>query len=126
MVQQRSEETRGKIIQAALECFSRAGYDATGVAEICTTAGVSKGAFYHHFPSKEAVFIALLNQWLDGLDARFAETRADAQGVPEVLRAMARSARTVFTDAKGQLPLYLEFWTQASREPGIWEKTVEP
>jgi len=122
MMQQRSEETRGKIIQAALACFSRAGYDATGVAEICTTAGVSKGAFYHHFPSKEAVFIVLLNEWLAELDLRFAEIRANAQNVPEVLRAMAGAARMIFADAKGQLPLYLEFWTQASREPGIWEK----
>ncbi len=125
-MQQRSEETRGKIIQAALECFSRTGYDATGVAEICATAGVSKGAFYHHFPSKEAVFIVLLNEWLAGLDMRFAEIRANAQSVPAVLRAMAGTARMIFADAKGQLPLYLEFWTQASREPGIWEKTVEP
>ncbi len=39
--QQRSEDTRARILRAALECFSRAGYDATGVAEICAAAGVS-------------------------------------------------------------------------------------
>ena len=61
--QQRSEETRARILHAALECFSRTGYDASGVAEICAAAGVSKGAFYHHFPTKQAVFIELLNFW---------------------------------------------------------------
>jgi AcrR family transcriptional regulator len=124
--QQRSEETRARILRSALECFSRSGYDATGVAEICAAAGVSKGAFYHHFSTKQAVFIELLSAWLGALDARFAEVRAAAPSVPAALRAMARSARQVFTDARGQLPMYLEFWLQASREPAIWERTVEP
>ena len=37
-------ETRSRILQAAEECFTRYGYDSTGVAEICKAASVSKGA----------------------------------------------------------------------------------
>ncbi|HEX9019383.1 MAG TPA: TetR/AcrR family transcriptional regulator [Anaerolineaceae bacterium] len=124
--QQRSEETRARILAAALHCFSRTGYDATGVAEICIAAGVSKGAFYHHFPSKQAVFVELLNAWLQGLDTQFATLRMQTASVPETLRAMAATIRQVFSDARGQLPMFLEFWTQATREPLLWEKTVEP
>ncbi len=124
--QQRSEETRARILRSALDCFAHSGYDATGVAEICAAAAVSKGAFYHHFPTKQAVFIELLNAWLDALDRRFATVRADAPTVPDALRAMARAARQVFIDARGQLPMYLEFWLQASRDPNLWERTVEP
>ena len=61
-MQARSHETRSRILQSAIDLFSKEGYDATGVAEICTAAGVSKGAFYHHFPTKQALFLALLDR----------------------------------------------------------------
>jgi AcrR family transcriptional regulator len=125
-MQQRSEETRSRILAAALECFSHSGYDATGVAEICAAAGVSKGAFYHHFPSKQALFIDLLNGWLAALDERFNAVREAAGSVPAALREMARAARQVFADARGQVPLFFEFWTQANRDPIILDKTLEP
>ena len=41
----------------------RQGYAATSVDEICAAAGVSKGAFFHHFASKEALGIAAAEQW---------------------------------------------------------------
>ena len=53
-VQQRGEETHNRILDAAMEAFARDGYDDTSVAEICNLAGVTKGGFYHHFPSKWA------------------------------------------------------------------------
>jgi AcrR family transcriptional regulator len=50
IMQERSQATREQLLASAERCFSLSGYDATGVAEICTEAQVSKGAFYHHFP----------------------------------------------------------------------------
>lgn len=125
-MQQRSGETRAKIMKAALECFSRAGYDASGVAEICAEAGVSKGAFYHHFPSKQAVFIALMNDWLTSLDGQFDSIRTATGSVPAALRAMVLAARPIFGDVSGRLGIFLEFWTQASRDPLLREKIIEP
>jgi AcrR family transcriptional regulator len=54
VVQQRAEETHTRILDAALEAFARYGYDGTSVSEICRRAEVTKGGFYHHFPSKQA------------------------------------------------------------------------
>ena len=69
-MQPRSEKTRAAIMIASAALFSQAGYDATSVAQICEQAGVSKGAFYHHFPSKQDLFLSILDEWLHDLDAR--------------------------------------------------------
>ena len=125
-MQQRSEETHLRLLQAALACFAEQGYDATSVAEICLRAGVSKGAFYHHFPSKQAVFVALLDDWLGRLDAQMAAHRRTASSADEGLRVMASMFQQVFQDASGKLPMFLEFWSKAARDPVIWEATMAP
>jgi TetR/AcrR family transcriptional repressor of nem operon len=55
-----SSTTRDKIIQAAEELMLTRGYPATRVDEICEAAGVSKGSFYHFFPTKEDLGLAVL------------------------------------------------------------------
>jgi AcrR family transcriptional regulator len=61
VVQARAEATRDKIIGAALDLFSRRGYGETGLSDVITHAGVSKGAFYYHFESKEALAGAIIH-----------------------------------------------------------------
>ncbi|MCD6518596.1 MAG: TetR/AcrR family transcriptional regulator [Anaerolineae bacterium] len=124
--QQRSRETRERILAAAQSCFSQHGYDATGVAEICRRAGVSKGAFYHHFPSKQALFLELFDRWLAGLDAQLLALQEAAPSVPEGLVAMAEMAERLFQQARGQLPLFLEFWTKAVHDPVVWRTLIAP
>jgi AcrR family transcriptional regulator len=53
-----------KILAAALSCFSELGYDATRIKHIAARAGVSEGALYRHYPSKEAMAQALYRQYL--------------------------------------------------------------
>jgi AcrR family transcriptional regulator len=124
--QQRAEETRANILKAAVECFAEHGYAGTGVNEICQRAGVTKGAFYHHFPSKQAVFLELFNRWLEGLDTQLAAARAGSASVPEGLLQMANMAEGVFDAADGQLPMFLEFWTEARHDPAIWQEMIAP
>lgn len=47
------EETRSKLLKVALELFGERGFQATSVSLIAQRAGVTKGAFYHHFDSKD-------------------------------------------------------------------------
>lgn len=122
--QQRSQETRARLLEAAEACFSESGYDGTGVAKICRRAGVSKGAFYHHFETKQAIFLELLNKSLEVLDRQMARARQSAVDVPTALTHIAGLMRDVFEYAGGKLPIFLAFWMQAAHDPAIWEATI--
>lgn len=57
-----------RILQAAVECFARAGYSGATMEEIAIAAGIAKGAAYRYFASKEAIFLALYDAWGCQLD----------------------------------------------------------
>jgi AcrR family transcriptional regulator len=54
--------TRDRLIQAAMDVFAQRGYHRTTVDHIVEASETSKGAFYHYFPSKQGVFISLLDR----------------------------------------------------------------
>lgn len=55
---------RPRLLRAAFGCLALKGYADTSVEDICLAAGCSKGAFYFHFPSREAVLVALVEEQL--------------------------------------------------------------
>jgi len=57
------DSARAKLLQAALGLIRAKGYSATSVDELCAAAGVTKGAFFHHFASKEALAVAAADYW---------------------------------------------------------------
>ncbi len=122
----RSEQTQNRIMQAALRLFAEQGYNAAGVAEICLAAGVSKGAFYHHFPGKNALFVALLETWLEELDQRLEAIANEPAAFPDMLMQMADMIGEVFNTYHSQIPMLFEFWMQASRDEEVWKATMAP
>lgn len=124
--QQRSEETRNRILDAAAAAFAESGFDAASVSQICRAAGVTKGAFYHHYGSKKDVFLELLNRWLRGLDDQLESLRAAQPSVPDSLLAMTAVVSDILGAAGDQLPIYLEFLNQAMRDDAVWQAAVEP
>lgn len=56
--QQATKDSRDKLLDAALHVIRQKGYDATTVDDICAEAGLTKGAFFHHFASKEELGLA--------------------------------------------------------------------
>ncbi|UGT63399.1 TetR/AcrR family transcriptional regulator [Nocardia asteroides] len=92
--------TRERILQAALECFNEDGYDRTSVARIRDRSGVSNGALFHHFPSKEAIAEGL---YLEAM-------RAVQQGYWSVLAGQPATVRESMEGIIGNLLS----WVQAN------------
>ncbi len=69
----KGESSRTKLLNAALGVIRAKGYTATSVDELCAAAGVSKGAFFHNFASKEALAVEAANHWSEVTGGLFAE-----------------------------------------------------
>lgn len=66
-------DARSKLLDAALSVIRTKGYSATTVDELCAAAGVTKGAFFHHFKSKDALGVAAADHWSAITGAVFAQ-----------------------------------------------------
>jgi TetR/AcrR family transcriptional regulator, transcriptional repressor for nem operon len=65
-------ESKTRLLDAALHVIRAKGYSATRVEDLCEAAGLTKGSFFHHFDSKEALAIAAADYWIEGTGALFA------------------------------------------------------
>lgn len=89
------EATRREIVEVAARLFAEDGYDATSIEDVLRSTGLSRGALYHHFPSKRDLFEAVFDQTECGLmDAVLAE----AMKQPDPL-AMLRAGCRAWLDA---------------------------
>jgi AcrR family transcriptional regulator len=93
--EERSERSRAQILDSALKLFSHHGYGATSVRDIAEAAGVSKGNVYHHFPDKESIFRALLDQYFEAMTLpEFPFNQVLANGTfPDNLEELGQAAR---------------------------------
>ena len=64
---------RTRLLEAARDIIRAKGYCATRVEDLCEAAGVTKGAFFHHFASKEALGVAAAEFWTESTGALFAD-----------------------------------------------------
>ena len=73
-----AKDTKGRILAAALEMFSRNGYAGTNIRELTASLGLVKSSMYRHFESKEAIWNALL----DKMEAYYARHFGSADNLP--------------------------------------------
>jgi AcrR family transcriptional regulator len=95
-------DTRKRILDAALACFTEFGYEQTTIARICERSGVSNGALFHHFPTKEAIAGAL---YVDAI-ASF------QQGLWSLLR---RRPRSLHAAVRGSITHQLQ-WIERNQD----------
>ena len=63
---------RDKLLEAGVKLVRQRGFGSTSVDQLCADAGVTKGAFFHHFASKEALGVALADYWSSSTGTFFA------------------------------------------------------
>jgi len=81
--------TRGQLIEVATGLFTEHGYEGTSIEAVLTAAGVSRGALYHHFAGKEALFEAVVAAVSDRVTAELAEAIRDCLDPVDAVRTAA-------------------------------------
>jgi AcrR family transcriptional regulator len=124
----RRQETRTRLLDAAIEVFAEEGLQGASVEAVCARAGFTRGAFYSNFSSKEQLFLALLEREFEHRAADLAEK---ARELEPTLRersgciSPAEAARYIAEffaparDATAWFVLEAEFLLLAMRDPSI-------
>jgi TetR/AcrR family fatty acid metabolism transcriptional regulator len=92
--------TRDRLLQAALNVFARHGYHGTTVDDIVAASESSKGAFYHYFPSKQGIFLKLLDSLADMVEAAVETAIAREQGALAKVEAALRVVLEVASERR--------------------------
>lgn len=113
---ERKKITVDKILKSATDCFEKKGYQYTLVDDICRKAGITKGGFYHHFKSKQDLFLRLLNDWMIKVSARIDISEFESDDIYNVLISIPKKLQPAFEETKSQLPLFLEIYLKAIKD----------
>ena len=121
--ERRAQETRRSIVGAAERVFGRKGYGEATVDDIISEAGISRGAFYHHFSNKKEVFRGLLTEHLEGeLDWR--KVVLPTSSLRELIQQVVGFQVEHLVSEHESGALSLEFWSFAGREEWAREAVV--
>ena len=92
------EARRNQILDAAWSCFARRGYHQTTMQDIATDAGISAGAIYRYYASKEAVLAAITERNTERYAELLADIRAESRTPMDVLDAIGQTMLATFED----------------------------
>ena len=116
------EQRREQILVAAWKCFSRNGFHSTSMADVIREAGLSAGAVYLYFKSKDEIIVAVATQVFGGIQGRLAEF-AQQEPPPssaEIAGFLIRQPVLAREQAPADLfPLLLAVWGEATRNPAL-------
>jgi TetR/AcrR family fatty acid metabolism transcriptional regulator len=101
MSEENSQETRTRILEAAVKVFATKGYHETKVDDIVSESHTSKGAFYFYFPSKQEIFLALVDTFAKLLEDRLEQAIKSKTHGLEQMDAALTSILSLFSQYRG-------------------------
>ncbi len=116
---QRARARREQIRRAAYRCFRDRGYHGTSVDAICEAAGISKGSFYWHYPSKQDVFVDILDQWGRQVAAELYKQFEEAVVADDYVEAVTQALLRETRRGRALVPLWIEFTLLSRTDPTI-------
>jgi TetR/AcrR family transcriptional regulator, cholesterol catabolism regulator len=100
------QDRRELILSTAAEMFARRGLRATTVRAIADAVGMLSGSLYHHFPSKDAIFDAVLTRYLDAIRSRYAAVLASGNSPAESLHDLVVTSLEVAEEQPHATAIY--------------------
>ncbi|MBC8162212.1 MAG: TetR/AcrR family transcriptional regulator [Roseiflexaceae bacterium] len=113
-----------KLLAAALACFAEVGYDATRIRSIAERAGMSEGALYRHYPSKEAIAQSLYSYHLRNFSERLLEVAASSGTAEVQLREIVAATLRSYRENPAAFTFVL--LRQSTLMPSLPHGTVYP
>lgn len=110
---------RDLIRAAAYRCFAKRGYHLTTVDDICRAAKISKGSYYWHYETKQAVFLDILDVWAAAVETDLQTAFHDALASEEPYSAMTRALADEARRHRRLLPVWMDFLAQGTRDSEI-------
>jgi AcrR family transcriptional regulator len=107
------DETRARIVQAALEAFAEHGFAGSSVRDIAKSASIRVSTLYHYFPSKDALYREVQARVHDELNAIVAEEIARGLAIGDLTRAIVGRTFDYYLENRACLQL----WCRAAVEP---------
>lgn len=121
-------ERHRDIVDAALRCFTRKGYNNTTMDDIVEESGLSKGTLYWYFDGKEDLFQAALLSVFDGFEEDVLSRMDSCETATEKLRHLGAGAADVGDSVGAYFSLFLEFWVsrpQRDEANKVWYDLLE-
>ncbi len=106
------DSARDRVLEAAVDLFATQGFDATSVAQVIDRAGLTKGGFYHHFASKDALLYEVYGDLITRQLAAMDEILARGLSSAEALRALIVD---LVESTAGSAQRALVFWRELHR-----------
>lgn len=116
------QSQRRKILASAIDVFAERGYGLTTVDEVCRRAGLSKGALYSYFSSKEQLFIAASKETFDRRYKSIAEASVDELPSLQKVRTLLDGFEAYLeSEDRTFIRLWVEAYLQGDRLPALEE-----